>query len=534
MLSALAGTLSVVGTDLEVYRRGAPWTPQEITELIERIRAGSGRTDIARTHGRTPGALDAVAWRLLSADHRPEKKTRQAVELLRAEINDISAGAETDWWARYLEGRKIGNAAKPARTRSPQAPKTTATPKTPKPLLPLPECVQTFAEQPAIDWTQPGTESELGLLIVQVVNEIVDPRNRYIMARRLGLIDGSNTLESIGETLNLTRERVRQLQNIAITQVQHDAHRRGSAAATLAVVFNFLDKDPTAIEALAQSLLAAAQELFSCQPTWLIKSVSRMGGRTPRQADEIAAAAAAIRDAERPRRRELAHEQRQILTCDRIVDKWIHAATWPPHLKHADSERSTQRRRMPTPSGIASVGSFDSEKNGAVVHFESLLEESVFITAEGSDKIRTYQEQPCQIAYIGEDGQPHMYYPDLLLTLNDGRMLLVEVKPLWQMALTTNRIKCEAAQRYAAQIGWGWVSVGSSGQAYRDLEQRDISDLTRASLTAALNEGPVSWAHLQELRTQAPIAAMDVAAFAVQENIGLELFPYRLYHVSDV
>lgn len=102
MLSAPAGTLSVVGTDLEVYRRGAPWTPQEITELIERIRAGSGRTDIARTHGRTPGALDAVAWRLLSADHRPEKKTRQAVELLRAEINDISAGAETDWWARLI------------------------------------------------------------------------------------------------------------------------------------------------------------------------------------------------------------------------------------------------------------------------------------------------------------------------------------------------------------------------------------------------------------------------------------------------
>ncbi|SID54693.1 TnsA endonuclease N terminal [Mycobacteroides abscessus subsp. abscessus] len=189
---------------------------------------------------------------------------------------------------------------------------------------------------------------------------------------------------------------------------------------------------------------------------------------------------------------------------------------------------------MPAPSKSAVFGSYTSQKTGGEIYFESLLEESVFLAAEGSSRVRSYQEQPCQIRYVGEDRIEHTYYPDLVLTLDDGRVLLVEVKPLWQMALTSNRIKCGAGQRYAAENGWGWVSVGSRGQTFRDLEERDIDEPIRACLMAAMAEGPVSWTTLQQLRLQTPITAMDVAAFAVQDNAGLALTPYRLYHISDI
>ncbi|AWG64777.1 RNA polymerase subunit sigma [Mycobacteroides abscessus] len=523
-MSAVAGTLSDVDNDPVVDRRGTPWTAEEIGELVERIRAGVGRTDVAQAHGRTPGAIDAVVWRLLPVDRRPEKKNRQVVEVLYGEL-DGSTDAEVDWWARYVDGRAEIKAAIPT------VPKSSNTPETSKPLL---ESVHVFADQPVIEWGQPGQESELGPLIVQVVNEISDARNRYIMARRLGIMDGPNTLEVIGEGLGITRERVRQLQNRAIDRMQRDARRRGSAGATLSVIFGFLDKEPTAVDALAETLLGAAEELFRCNPIWLVKLVTRMGGRTSEQAEELAASVAAFRETKRRHQRELAYQLMQVATCDRIVDKWVHAAYWPPLSQDSASAHGLQRRRMPTPSGSAVVGSFTSEKTGAEIYFESLLEESVFTAAESSSRIQSYQEQPCEISYIGEDRLEHIYYPDLILTLDDGRVLLVEVKPLWQMALTSNRIKCGAGQRYAAQHGWGWVTVGSSGQSYRDLEQREISDLTRRCLAAALNEGPVSWIQLQELRTRTPITAMDVAAFAVQENAGLELFPYRLYHVSDM
>lgn len=503
-----------------VDRRGAPWTGEEIAELVERIRGGAGRSEVARAHGRTDSAIESAVWRMLPEDRRPAAKS-ESVQLL-CEV--LGSGGEVDWWARYREGR--------AEVRSAQN-GVSQQRKRVKGRVPLPEIVQVFAEQPAVAWEPLEGQSELGPLIAQGVAEINDPRKRYIMACRLGVIDGPNTLAALGQVLGITGERVRQLQNAALMWMQRDARRPGSAGAMLAVVFDFLDKDPAAADALAETLLGTAEE-FQCNPFWLVKLVSRMGGRSAEQAEEIAAGAAVFHAARRRRERELAHQEQQIASCDRIVDKWIGAAFWPARSQEAASAEGISRRRMPTPSKSAFFGSYTSEKTRAVIYFESLLEESAFTVAEGSSRVRSYQEQPCTISYVGEDGQAHTYYPDLLLSLDDGRVLLVEVKPLWQMALTANRIKCGAGQRYAAENGWGWVSVGSRGQTYRDLEERQVDDLTRTRLTAALTEGPISWAKLQQLRLQTPITAMDVAAFAVQDNAGLALTPYRLYHVSDV
>lgn len=518
MLSAVAGTLGEVDEEPVADRRGAPWTSQDIAELVDQVRAGAGRGELATALGRTHSAIESAVWRLLPQERRPEAKS-QSVQLLR-EVLNTDTGNEVDWWARYIQGRAEVRSAQAASPRPRERAGARA---------PLPEVVQAFAEQPAAVWERSGGQ-EIGPLIAQGIAEISDPRRRYIMACRLGVIDGPNTLEAIGAVLGITGERVRQLQNAAILRLQRDAQRPGSAGATLAVIFDFLDQDPAAVGVLVKRLLGEAEE-FGCDPFWLIKLVSRMGGRSAEQAEAIAGAAAALHQQRRRHERERAQEQRHVAACDRIVDRWIGAASWPQRPGAVPA--GVARQRMPAPSKSAVFGSYTSQKTGGEVYFESLLEESVFLAAEGSSRVRSYQEQPCQIRYVGEDRIEHTYYPDLLLTLDYGRVLLIEVKPLWQMALTVNRIKCGAGQRYAAENGWGWVSVGSRGQTFRDLEEHDVDELTRTSLTAALTEGPVSWITLQQLRMQTPITAMDVAAFAVQDCAGLALAPYRLYHVSD-
>ena len=54
-------------------RHGARWTADELVELIRRIRTTvrPNRLEIARSMGRTKGALSAVADRLLDRDSRP-------------------------------------------------------------------------------------------------------------------------------------------------------------------------------------------------------------------------------------------------------------------------------------------------------------------------------------------------------------------------------------------------------------------------------------------------------------------------------
>ena len=52
--------------------------------------------------------------------------------------------------------------------------------------------------------------------------ETLDPRERKIISQRFGLDGGQpKTLEDVGKDFGITRERIRQLQNIALAKLRH-------------------------------------------------------------------------------------------------------------------------------------------------------------------------------------------------------------------------------------------------------------------------------------------------------------------------
>ncbi len=56
--------------------------------------------------------------------------------------------------------------------------------------------------------------------------EVLDGRERKIIFQRFGLADGKpKTLEAVGRKFGLTRERIRQIQNIALTKLRGRACR---------------------------------------------------------------------------------------------------------------------------------------------------------------------------------------------------------------------------------------------------------------------------------------------------------------------
>jgi DNA-binding phage protein len=70
-------------------------------------------------------------------------------------------------------------------------------------------------------------------LVTTVLNTIDREREREIVARRFGLIERKETLEQIGETLGITRERVRQLEKSVVTKLR-TAPEQGTANPDLA------------------------------------------------------------------------------------------------------------------------------------------------------------------------------------------------------------------------------------------------------------------------------------------------------------
>src|SRR3989344_1745956 len=57
--------------------------------------------------------------------------------------------------------------------------------------------------------------------VVTQLTSVLNPRNREIIARRFGLKTGiKETLESIGTSYGITRERVRQIEEVSLAQIR--------------------------------------------------------------------------------------------------------------------------------------------------------------------------------------------------------------------------------------------------------------------------------------------------------------------------
>ncbi|MCH9668531.1 MAG: TnsA endonuclease N-terminal domain-containing protein [Proteobacteria bacterium] len=490
-------------------RTGAKWTPEEVAALIEYIRADTHRAEIARQLGRSQGALCSVANRLIPLACRPPGGG-QPWGLLRQELLASPSAGERDWWALYK--------AAPRENR-PRAQRPRPKPPPPPPL-----------DRELIDSEPPALLDsdvvELGPLVAYAVGELTDERLRFVMFCLLGLAHGSTTLQSIGDQLGVSRERVRQLEAQALTLIGG----RWRHTVLGAAINQFADTD----DSLAERLIDAVDGEFRCQPVWLVKALCQMAGYSVERAANIGELASQHLIRRRERRREQfrqeARAERLQGKADAIVDRWMRDAVWPASDTPCTLNSPCERRRMPTGGSRRpriEDRSFYSDKLGRAVYFESRIEEAVLTIVERSTRAVAYQEQPCEIPYLGADGR-RTYFPDLLLTLDDGRSLLIEIKPLWQMALTDSRIKYFAGQRFAAEQGVGWVSVTHKGQTYRDLQQRPIDERVHRTLTRALATAPISWSILQRLRRDVHIASLDVAAYAVQENVALSMVPYRL------
>ena len=78
-----------------------------------------------------------------------------------------------------------------------------------------------------------------------------------------------------------------------------------------------------------------------------------------------------------------------------------------------------------------------------------------------SDQVVSWVSEEIEIPYYDSERQKwRTYYPDFLITTQDNRTILVEIKPKSQWGWKNNQDKWKEAKKYCDEQGWKFIVMG--------------------------------------------------------------------------
>ncbi|QKW20542.1 hypothetical protein HUT16_17025 [Kitasatospora sp. NA04385] len=371
----------------------------------------------------------------------------------------------------------------------------------------------------------PDTVMILRELITLAVEEVQHPRDREILARRIGLHDQlPQTLEQVAAAFDLSGQWVSQLQNRALGRMS-----RAAAPATrrLRSLLADLGGLPAAEgeSSTPERLLGLSEAVVpSLAPRQAVTLVARLAGVPRACAENLAAEAMTVRVS---RRAEERHEAARVGRTERADLRWSRIAgdiRWPGGLWEAPQQRDLQALREVNDDR---AGVWFCPKLKRDISYESATELVVIQLLSFTSEILFYQEQPLAVGYEF-DGRERTYYPDLLAVTTDGRCILIEVKPLYEVATAINVAKSRALETLCRRRGWGWlVTDGNRTRAL--LESRPVSPEFAELISSALaHNGELTWPQVCAAAEGCTFDWADLAALVLRNGWDWRHRPYRL------
>ncbi len=94
-------------------------------------------------------------------------------------------------------------------------------------------------------------------------------------------------------------------------------------------------------------------------------------------------------------------------------------------------------------------GQFYSVKNNEIVKYRSSYEKWFYYMLENNIGVKNYKVEEFGIDYIYEN-KSRLYFPDVLINFNDGRIFLIEIKPTAFLEKDINIVKWDYAKKWCS------------------------------------------------------------------------------------
>lgn len=488
-------------------RQGTSWEPEEEQRLREAFLAGVDISELASRHQRSRGAIRARLERLGLIDRR--KGAREALRRC-FEQPAPTAQTDTDFLGRpqISMDRPAFNAAEvlegiDALVAAASALKECVTAGN------LPDrAVRAVAgayekldasllrgeHEPESNPSDDAAQNEdplpdrLRAALLRLLRVCVSKRrDREIAIRTLGLMEDGDgvpeTLAAVGERLDISRERVRQCRVRAFRQISAGVARHVASATRLRAVLSAIAgatnlADP---QVIAPVIVRFITDRFAPATQLTVICCKAAGAYGPDLL--LAAETAAVEACRDP---ELLGKWR--------IDHWRDAAPRAiGSVARFDSppEYLTRAMRKPSPGRERDTIALASEKLRRTVLCESGTELRVFTWLERCPDVRWYQEQPIKIAYYTGTGEAKFYYPDVAVWDHDGRVVVIEVKPLITMYREDTLAKAIGALRFLGPRGIGYLLVDASGRTPADLAAHPYDTRAAVEIETMFRDRPV-------------------------------------------
>ena len=355
-------------------------------------------------------------------------------------------------------------------------------------------------------------------------------RESEIVELRYGLTSGEpNTLDFIGKKIGVTRERIRQILNLSLRKIVSKGRRgikSGKVTESCAELLLYLSTTirPEEEGAVDRLVDFAENNLSHLPKKCSLYLIAYLAFQSKKNAETVLVKARQIylqRKAAKwkdYKKKALAEKFQELL----VYAKWHSSITTSTVL----SFESFNRKRDVSFNGKGNAGEFHSNKMNRLVQYESELEQDFFQWVEQLDEIVFYQEQPFEISYI-YDGKKCVYYPDILLLLKDGKGIVVEIKPIFGMALHINLVKWAALKKFCADKGFGYL-ITDGRYAIQQIQHLEVNPTYSKAVLESLQAGALSWLQYKKIRDEYSPSQNDFVALVLKNKLIWRLSPFKL------
>jgi len=369
------------------------------------------------------------------------------------------------------------------------------------------------------------------------ISNVLTARQKQIVELYYGLAgDNPHSLAEIGRLIGVTGERIRQILYKSLWRILWRGKRELATGKTNKPCAEMLmyvkNKIHPSEDSVIERIIEFTEDTLGNLPRRrALFLVAYLTFQSREQVSNRLNAICLIAK-ERSIARRKAYKQQQNLSEEfHNLLSYVIWAGKPKHLTIKDVATLQSKREGPF-QGKGYAGAFYSDKMKREIEYDSELEFDFFQRLEEIDEVGFYQEQPFKISFEYE-GHKSDYYPDVIFCLNDGKGVVADIKPIFQMALQYNLSKWTGLRRYCAKQGLG-ILITDGRYAIQQILNYEINQNYANDVLSSLRDGALNWAQYKDIYYNHECSKRDFLALVLQKRLFWKLNPFTLKLKNEI